>query len=290
MSDRTAIFVTGIGRTGASATARLLSLCGAALPTRLMAPKQANAFGYWEPQAAVDLNDEFLAAFGSSWSDPRVDLQLSLVAPRDMQRRFIERIVKVISGGFEKGRMIVIKDPRITGLLGFWLEGARRADFDPVVVQTIRSPSAVASSLRARNNLPREYAAALWLKYNLLGERDSRSVPRSIVAYEDLMSDWRGTVTRMVKEIGVTLDITPEAERQANDFISPQLWHHRDEARLDCMPCGWIDTVYDWLLRATRGERPDPDELDAVMSQYVLAERLFSASFGSYRPPPAYPF
>ncbi|MEI9983900.1 MAG: hypothetical protein WDN69_12225 [Aliidongia sp.] len=64
---RRAIFVLGMHRSGTSALTRVLGLCGADLPGRLIeADPATNERGFWEPRELVALHDEVLGAAGSS--------------------------------------------------------------------------------------------------------------------------------------------------------------------------------------------------------------------------------
>src|SRR5277367_6489066 len=64
-----ALFVLGFGRSGTSALTRVLSLSGAALPAGLLGATGANPRGYWEPRAAIHLNQAILHRHGSSGYD-----------------------------------------------------------------------------------------------------------------------------------------------------------------------------------------------------------------------------
>src|ERR1700678_60798 len=61
-----ALFVLGFGRSGTSALTRVLSLCGAGLPAGLLGATAKNMRGYWDPRAAIHLNQAILRRHGSS--------------------------------------------------------------------------------------------------------------------------------------------------------------------------------------------------------------------------------
>src|SRR4051812_44644410 len=84
------IFVLGMGRSGSSAMARLLSLCGGRLPAGLLPPNGANPTGYWEPQEAVHANAKFLHACGSSFFDTQLVHEASPDTPQGVA--FIEEV------------------------------------------------------------------------------------------------------------------------------------------------------------------------------------------------------
>lgn len=73
-TERCAVVVLGMHRSGTSALARILNLCGAYLPERLLPPRQQdNSKGYWEPMSVVQYNQRMLASLGCDWDRPDFD-------------------------------------------------------------------------------------------------------------------------------------------------------------------------------------------------------------------------
>lgn len=71
---RIVLFVLGQGRSGTSALARVLSLCGGALPADVRPADDHNPRGYWEPRATLVLNEKILRRHGSAGFDPSLRL------------------------------------------------------------------------------------------------------------------------------------------------------------------------------------------------------------------------
>ncbi len=222
---RDVIFVVGMGRSGSSALTRVLSLCGGALPLRVLPPNHGNPTGYWEPALAIEINDEFLHARASSWYDSRLRLQLQRVAT-DEAATLIEQAAALLADSFQTSGPIVVKEPRISGLLPYWIEAAREVGLRPVIVHLFRNPDEVAASLARRDGLAAEQSRALWLKYNLVAERDGRGFARVFISYEDLMTDWERVVARCAEGLRVELAISDEARAAVAGFLSPELRHH----------------------------------------------------------------
>lgn len=65
-----ALFVLGPQRSGTSALTRVLSLCGGTLPAGMLGADANNPSGYWEPRAAISLNETILRRLGTHWYDP----------------------------------------------------------------------------------------------------------------------------------------------------------------------------------------------------------------------------
>ena len=273
------ILVVGMHRSGTSALTRVLSLCGAALPRDISEPGDDNPTGHWESPPAKDLNDGFLEARGSAWDDaglafrnpPRGDAFARDVAPSD---RYVLAIENLLAHQAERGRTVVLKEPRITILLRYWLTAAKRAGFTPKAIHIFRHPADVAASLAVRNGIPFEHACALWRKYNLLGERDSRGVARAFVSYEALMRDWQTEIARCVREVGTELVPGPETRAAVRAFLAPELHHHRGGA-VDARAAAsehWQPTLetYTELARAAAGD-PNRAAFDALFDAYFDA-------------------
>ncbi len=278
------IFVIGMHRSGTSALTRVLSLCGAALPRDVSEPGDDNPTGHWESPPAKELNDRFLEARGSAWDDvglafrhpPHDERFPRDIAPSD---GYVMAIQNLLVEQAERGRTVILKEPRITILLRYWLTAAKRAGFTPKAIHVFRHPADVAASLAARNGIAFKHACALWRKYNLLGERDSRGVARAFVSYEALMDDWQTEIARCVREIGAELVPGPEARTAVRAFLSPELHHHRGGAAdaEDAASERWQPTLeaYAELTRAAGGD-PNRAAFDALFGEY--AERTSVAA------------
>src|SRR6476646_7775964 len=68
-----ALFLLGNGRSGTSALARVLSLCGGMLPPGLLGATSENPRGFFEPRAVIHLNQAILHDHGSSGYDMGLD-------------------------------------------------------------------------------------------------------------------------------------------------------------------------------------------------------------------------
>jgi hypothetical protein len=274
---RDLIFIVGMHRSGTSALTRVLSLCGAALPGSLLAPNDGNPTGYWEPDEAMELNDRFLRARSSSWSDPGLSFRDT---PKDhagfaryvaLVRDFLLLIDDFLTHGVNASGPVAIKEPRITALLPYWLTAAADAGFLPKVIHIFRNPADVASSLAARDGMALHRACALWQKYNLLGEHDARSVPRAFVSYEALIDDWEGQVARCAREIGVEFAVGGDRRAAVETFLLPQLQHHRygtiEPGAVQRSQRNAVRLAYDNLQRAAEG-RLDAAAFNALLVEY----------------------
>jgi hypothetical protein len=268
------IFVLGMGRSGTSAVTRVLSLCGAALPDRLLPPNYGNPTGYWEPQDGLNLNEAFLQRHGSNWYDPRLHGFDEVVDSPDGQE-FVDRIAATL--GEQLGNPVsIIKEPRITALTPFWFAAAARLKFRIGVVIAVRHPAEVAGSLAARDGVPIELSNSLWLKYNLLAEQRSRELPRVFVEYPNLLSDWKREVNRVNSALAV--DLSSKREEEVTAFLSPDLRRQRAPVdNGDSVSPPAVVRAYSLLSKAARDAAFSASELESLMAGHMRSSEARTA-------------
>ena len=144
-----ALFVLGFARSGTSALTRVLSLCGATLPHRLLGATARDPAGFWEPRAAIQINGAILRRHGSAGFDPTLRLQQEGAFDANERAACIAKMQAFLTT-LPAAPLVVIKDPKITALSGMWLEAARQAGFDPMAVVAVRHPRKLSSRLRRR--------------------------------------------------------------------------------------------------------------------------------------------
>ncbi|OBJ15667.1 sulfotransferase family protein, partial [Mycobacterium sp. 1245801.1] len=218
------LFVLGPQRSGTSALTRVLSLCGGTLPAAMLGADANNPLGYWEPRAAISLNETILRRLGTNWYDPSLRFLDDDAVARDENKACVEKIAAYLST-LPAAPLVVIKEPRITTLSDLWFEAARQAGFDVASVIAVRHPQEVISSIVKSWHVSPALASALWLKCNILAERNTRGVPRVFVDYANLLDDWRREMKRISTELPVELHTQDEAAIE--QFITPGLHRQR---------------------------------------------------------------
>lgn len=286
----TLVFVLGFGRSGTSALTRVLSLSGATLPTGLLGATIDNPRGYFEPRAAISLNQAILHRHRSSGYDPTMCAQQDGAIGPDERAEWVARISRYL-GTLPAAPVVVLKEPKITMTSGLWFEGARRAGFEVAAIIALRHPAEVVESLARRGrrqfyvrNSP-ELTAAWWLKFTLLAERETRGMTRVVVDYDNLLTDWRHEVRRISVSLGV--DLAAGDEEAVDGFLSAELRHHHEPGPVtDPFGTDWLATVYDVLAMAARDDVRDEAweraELDRVYESYQAAERGFRTVLAGY--------
>ena len=268
-----ALFVLGMNRSGTSALTRVLSLCGGTLPARLMGAMPDNPLGHWEPRAANYLNEAILHRHGSTTFDPTLRLQEEGAFDAEEKAACVAKIRAYLTT-LPAAPLVVIKDPRITVLSGVWFEAACLAGFDIVTVIAVRHPQEVIASFAASSGASPDLSSALWLKYNLVAERDTRGMPRVFVDYANLLDDWRREVKRISAALGI--DLNTRDEDAVEEFLKPDLHRQRHCGPVtELLGTDWISAVYETLGAATRDEPWDGSALDRVFEAYRASEHGF---------------
>ena len=285
---RIAILVAGMHRSGTSALARVLNIAGCDLPRTLMKPQRDNTAGFWESQAIMDLNEEILASAGSSWDDWRPFDRGWYASP--LAEGFRERALELLQNEFGGSRLFVLKDPRICRLLEFWSEATGAFGARPLVVSPLRSPFDVASSLHARNGIDPFVGHLIWLRHVLDAEAASRSLKRSYLRYEQLLSQAQALIDRLGEDLDISWPKrqSPFAEMEVDEFLSPALRHHHSEDaghRSNPRLSHWITASFDIFDRWSRGDarKEDMPDLDRIRAAFDEAAPAFSRALAAGR-------
>lgn len=276
-----ALFVLGSARSGTSALTRVLSLCGGTLPSPLTVPDVSNPLNLWEPLEAIDINEAIFYRLGSGWADPTLRFQEDGACDPEQKAACINEI-----GAFFRklptAGLVVIKEPRISVLASLWFEAAGRAGFDVAAVISVRHPQEVIASLATRDRATPELSSALWLKYNLLAERQTRGLPRVFLEYADLLDDWRREIGRI--SAALAIDLSARDERAIEEFLRPDLRRQRNGGPVtDLFAANWLSEAYEALCAAARDEPMAESRLDGVFEAYRVSEHDFRTAFEDYR-------
>lgn len=275
------VFVLGMGRSGTSALTRVLSLSGATLPPGMLGADANNPRGYWEPRAALHLNEKFLYRHGSSYFDPTLRLQAEGAVSDAEQAAFTADIAAYLRT-LPDAPLVVIKVLHISVLCKAWFDAARMTGYDIAAVLAVREPQEVSASLSKFMKATPQLASSLWLKYNLLAERETRGLPRVFVDYGNLLEDWRRELKRISAILPIELDTGDKSA--VDEFIEPGLRRQRDSGPI-AEPFGtdWLTASYEVLRAAARDESWDESELDRVFTAFQAGEAGFRTALDDFR-------
>jgi hypothetical protein len=242
----------------------------------------ANPLGFWEPREVVKLNFAILHRHGSPFFDPSLRLQEVGAIGAAERAACIDQIGEFFTT-LPAAPLTVIKEPSLSALSDMWFEAAGLAGFDVMAAIALRHPQEVVASLaKLRTHSSPELANALWLKYMLLSERDTRHLPRVFVEYANLLDDWRREVRRISSLLAIDLDTRDEDA--IDEFLKPDHRHQQQRGPVtDSFGAGWIPTVYEMLGAASRDEPWDRSAIDRVYEGYRASERDFRMVFNDFR-------
>ncbi len=221
----TALFVLGVYRSGTSAFARALNLCGAFLPERVIAARlRVNPKGFWEAEAVTDLDVRLLHQLGGDWN--RVDFELPHEGP--LVDEFLENAREVLAAEYGDAPFILLKDPRICVLAPLWHRAVKKSGYRPVYVVPVRNPLEVARSLEAQGDMPLADGLALWLACMRGVEQfvDASDAAVVHVRYTQLLGDWRSVVRLIARRLDVPLAIE-RREDEVDRFLESGMHNHR---------------------------------------------------------------
>ncbi len=271
-ASKIALVVLGPYRSGTSALARALNLCGAALPEQVVAARLTiNPTGFWESEAVNDLDARLLYLLRADWN--RVDFDLPLEGP--LVDEFLADSRKLLATEYGDAPFILIKDPRICVLAPLWQRTLAESGYRPVYVVPVRNPLEIARSLEARGAMPVAKGLALWLTYMqrveaFIGTRTSDIV---YVRYTELLDDWRRVLRLIARRLDVPLAIEPRADEVDRFLEAAMRIQQAGDAELDAYLAGAPDKAIRVLYRRSL-ERCERDAADpATRSQLLTLSR-----------------
>ncbi len=275
-----ALLVLGMHRSGTSAVAGALAYAGAAPPRNLLPANSFNERGYFESTPITHLNDEILASLGRYWNDWRSIDPDWVSSPS--AAIFRERAVKLLFDEYRDEPLIVVKDPRICRLGKFWLSVLDEAGFSTRVFIPTRNPIEVVHSLSKMHGLSIDDGLLIWLRYMLDIDLATRTAPRSFIAIDDFLADWRGALSKAGEELEIDwTNIDADVVVQIDQFIDQKLKHYNFR---DCFPpqtSEWILRVEEAfsILTRNRDSKLAIRELDLVAPEFDRACLLFGPAF-----------
>jgi hypothetical protein len=272
-AQRQVVLILGMHRSGTSALAGMVHRLGAAAPASMMEPAADNPAGFWESQAISELNEALMRAHDCHWFDClRFDPP---VLDEAAIRALPPHYAAVLQHEYGAAPCFVLKDPRFSLTLPFWLPSFASLDIAVAPILALRHPSEVVASLRRRDGMPAEIAAPLWLHYTLEAERVTRDRRRAVLSYQHFLQDWREAMARVAAQLGIAWQVPPaQAAAAIAPFLQPHMRHHHAaEARIVVgRPplTGWIAETYAALRRLEQDASPAAlARLDAVHAAFA---------------------
>ena len=275
-SGRITILVAGGRRSGTAVLAGILARLGVAVP--FPAPGGADATDAASgPDVLGRLHERMLAAAGSRWNDCLPLDPFWRDGPAG--RAFAEEIASLVKTVLDDGRPLAVAAPHLPRVVPVWLGGLRQSGASAVAILPYRPPAEAASSLERLTGIPAAEGLLIWLRDMLDAEAATRELPRSFVAYDRLLADWRGELGRIARELGLAWpDLSIAAEARIDDYLEGR--GRRDpagDATAATGPdAGWPQTAFAAVERAAAGGADEAEGravLDALRAEFDAAIR-----------------
>ncbi|NDC78580.1 MAG: hypothetical protein EBZ67_12015 [Chitinophagia bacterium] len=252
----TMLLVLGVHRSGTSTVARLLECLGATHSKKILPIHITNPKGFFEDSDIYLFHEnELMPALGMVWHDIAPP-DWKMIGPEE-RSDFLKKAKGILLENFSHSNALsVIKEPRITLLLPFWLEVFGMAGFNVKAVCVVRDPLSVARSLRARS---RDFSitkgSAIYTSNWLSALPFLKGVEASFISYDSLFSDARAVLVSLSQELGIPLpsDFDRRVDVFLDEFLDQDLRHsvvtsHELDAEPELLPASLV--VHRSLVKA----------------------------------------
>lgn len=256
--------VAGSGRSGTSACAEVLSLCGVRMERTLHRAGNLNPRGLFEDARLVDLNRSLLERLSPHpWLPPRDDVRA------DELRDLTGQISDHIESGLAEGSPWGFKDPRISWLIPIYSRIFNHLRVMPRYVLCVRDPASAVRSLIDSTAMSQEMAELYWFSRNLAVLRDT-GANAFVCHYERLQEDPAAVAAALSGFVFGQSPPSSPPEADLREAVAPAL----DRASLKpvSVTSARARRLYD-LLRTMDGVAFDRD---AVTAEVVALEETQS--------------
>lgn len=223
--EREAVVVLGMHRSGTSTTAGMFAQLGYKVGKSIMEGNETNPKGFFENFRLMFFNEALLHHNKVNWHNtvtlPENWWKAQTLAPLKAQLKTL------ISEEFGDERKLLFKDPRLCILLPFYLDVFKEMDIVPRFLITMRNVSDIVLSLERRDHFPKIKSTRIWMDHMLKSLFHTRGFPRSIIQYQDVISDPLKCMDQAMVDMGLMETITTEQKKEILAFIEPNLNHGR---------------------------------------------------------------
>jgi len=292
MVPKPMVLVTGAGRSGTSTIAGTLHYLGFHVPEPVLKGNESNPRGFFESWWPVRFHKRILQKAPAEQTDGRPDaIELVRAAVDEGHRTELREWLTEVAAAADR---VVVKDPRAVWLPWLWVETAGEVGLDISFLTMLRHPTEVLGSRQTYYAAGRPHMGKWefaiwnlcgWINGNLLIEQQTREHRRTFVRYTDLLTDWRGAMTKVRADLGVELDddLDPGHHHEIDDFIDADLRRHDVDWSEWDMPAELVEiaeATFDGLSRLSDLGGHDPKTeamLDEVHERYDALYRRSQA-------------
>jgi hypothetical protein len=294
---RRLLLVVGVGRSGTSLIASILSRLGFHVPQPEVQADESNPRGFGEPRWVVDFHTRLMRRRRVTVLDARPAAWERTAGAADDEEVFKE-LRSWLAVQFVGAGDVLVKDPRSGWFLPLWLRAATDLGVQPSFVTMLRHPLEVVSSARTWYGTWQKDAsrAAAWVNVTLQTELATRAAARAFVRYDDLVEDWSREISRVARLLDVGWLTAAELSQRpdVDALVDPGL-RRSTQARADVSLPSSLETLLEdvWgrisRLADVEGEdaatRSSLDDARAAYVQlYAEAEAIAQSSVTAAKP------
>ena len=130
--------------------------------------------------------------------------------------QFADEIQVAVKEQYGESKLLLIKDPRICRFFTPWRHAIEQMEILSTAVLVVRHPLEVAYSLKVRNGFCETRSLLIWLRHTLDAERDTRSIRRAVVNYQELLKNWKSVAKHISEELRIVWP-RPASKARAKD-------------------------------------------------------------------------
>jgi hypothetical protein len=271
------IVVLGMHRSGTSMISGILQLAGWSLGKDLLPPLEDNPKGFFENSRITFFNEKLLDELYAKWNDTLLIPDLWWAVEEMLSYK--KALEDILESEFDDSSFFLLKDPRISVLVPFYLEVFQKLDIEPYFIICLRNPLEIARSLDQRNNLTTEKSLLLWMDYTLKSEYYTRKQKRIMIRYKDVLDSPAGFLKVLSDKFHLLFDAGDDLLAKIAKFVEPGLMHHDisdDLVGYDSFP--EINRFYSIMLGTKNGDVPlkDMKEIDLLRGKFYNDFRLYN--------------
>lgn len=229
MNNNTSQFVVicGMHRTGTSTITKSLETLGINLGNNLLEPMAGvNEKGFFEDRDFININEEILKRFNSSWHSLVCVPQKKLLSNEVKDLR--EQALKLTSSRIQLFPRYGIKDPRFSILLPFWQDIFNELNLKVWYILPCRDPISVALSLQKRDEFSFAKSFYLWQQHILSSIEYTTDQDLLVIDYNRVIDSPAGEIRRLADFLGVQDALDPQKlEEYQQSFLDRDLQHAR---------------------------------------------------------------
>lgn len=225
--EPTMLLVLGVHRSGTSVTARLLECLGAKNSDRLMEPSERNPRGYFEDIDVYNFNEKkLLPRLGHYWHSIQF---IDWSAINGAERSELElQAVEIIQKNYTNpNSLFVLKEPRISILMPFWISVLQRAGFNIKVACSIRDPLSVARSMSKGEGLTISHAGMVYANNWLQILASIHGLPVGFIHFDDIFINAKQHLINLARKLAIPLpqDFDEKTTAFSSSFLNDKYRH-----------------------------------------------------------------